>query len=189
MILKQLTIDHPDFPEVENLFVEAFPENERPLTIAQMLEVAEQMEGPLSFELLGIYKDEEPNDFAGFFLVINSELSKYLCFFAICPEKRSGGIGGKAIKALVERCGDIPLMFSYESVFEESNNAVQRERRRAFYLKNGFYESGWFMKANGTEFIIASAQEEFNKEAFEEFMGAVIAGKPGAPVPELYRRD
>ena len=102
---------------------------------------------------------------------------------------RSSGIGSKAFKAIVDHYGDTPFWFSYESPFEESDNAEQRERRRRFYLKNGFHETGWFTKMNGTEFIIACSKEEFDKDAFEAFVGAMIAGTSGAAVPELYRRD
>ena len=42
---------------------------------------------------------------------------------------------------------------------------------------------------NGTEFIIACSREDFDKEAFEAFVGAMMAGTSGAAVPELYRRD
>jgi hypothetical protein len=101
---------------------------------------------------------------------------------------RSTGIGSKAFKAILEYYDDIPFWFSYESTFEESDNAEQRERRRRFYLKNGFYETGWFAKLNGTEFIIASSKKEFDKEAFEKFMSA-MAATSGAALPELYRRD
>ena len=41
---------------------------------------------------------------------------------------------------------------------------------------------------NGNEFIVASSKEEFDKEAFEQFMAAMAAGS-GAQAPELYRRD
>ena len=42
---------------------------------------------------------------------------------------------------------------------------------------------------NGTEFIIACSREDFDKEAFEAFVGAMIAGTAAPEVPKLYRRD
>ena len=185
MILRKLTPDHPDVPAVKKLYVEAFPERERGASMDQILEYADQ----LPIDLLGIYPDEMPDTFAGFFLMVNGESFAYLMFFATCPEMRSTGIGRKAINALRSNYGDTPIIFSYESVFEESDNAVQRERRRAFYLRNGFYETGWFTKLNGVEFIIASSQEEFDKDTFIGFMAGLAGGAANAPVPELYRRD
>lgn len=185
MILRTLTPDHPDIPAVKKLFEEAFPVNERSMDMDEILAHAEQ----LPIRLLGIYPEEAPEDFAGFFLTVEGGDFVYLTYLAICPEKRSGGIGSKAMNAVREYYKDQTLLFSYESIYEKSNNPEQRERRRNLYLRLGFHETGWFSVMNGTEFIIASSKEEFDKDAFLEFMGAMSAGTTGAAVPELYRRD
>ena len=162
MVLKKIKADSPDLPVLKKLYEEAFPEGERPLGIDDFFAYQNQ----LPVEILGIYPDEAPGSFAGFFLILENESFVYLLFFAVCPDKRSSGIGGKAIIALREYCGNKQLTFSYESTFQESDNAEQRERRRSFYLKNGFYETGWFAKLGATEFIIASSQKEFDKDNF-----------------------
>lgn len=185
MILRLLTPDHTDIPKVKKLFEEAFPENERTMSMDDILAHADE----LPIDLIGIYPDETPDDFAGFFLTFKSDASVYLVYFATCPEKRSGGIGSKAIGALKEFYGEKPILFSYESVYEESDNAEQRERRRSFYLKNGFFETGWFARMNDTEFILASSKEGTGKEDFEAFLAGMTAGVPGAAAPELYRHD
>lgn len=185
MILKKLNPSHPDIPALKKLFEEAFPENERPMSLDGILAYLDQ----LPCDLLGVYPDETPDKFSGFYFGVRGESGVYGVYFATCPELRSSGIGGKAFKAILEYYGDTPFWFSYESPFEESDNAEQRERRRRFYLKNGFHETGWFTKMNGTEFIIACSREEFDKEEFEAFVGAMMAGTSGAAVPELYRRD
>ena len=184
MILKKLTSDHPDVPALKELYEEAFPENERTLSMDDILARLDQM----PCDLLGVYPDETPDTFVGFFFGIRVESSVYGVYYATDPKLRSTGIGSKAFKAILDYYDDMPFWFSYESTFEESDNAEQRERRRNFYLKNGFYETGWFVVVNGTEFIIASSKKEFDKEAFVEFMSGMAAGT-GAPVPELYRRD
>ena len=57
-------------------------------------------------------------------------------------------------------------------------------------MRNGFHETGWFTKLNGTEFIVACSKEEFDKEAFEKFMASMAAGLPNPQaLPQLYRRD
>ena len=185
MILKKLTPNHPDIPALKQLFEEAFPENERPMSMDVILTYLDQ----IPCDLLGVYPDENPDDFVGFFFGIKGEANVYGVYYATSPKLRSTGIGSKAFKAILDYYGDRPFWFSYESTFEESDNAEQRERRRRFYLKNGFHETGWFAKMNGTEFIIASSKEDFDKEAFEKFMGSMAAGATGAPLPELYRRD
>lgn len=185
MILKKLYSGHPDIPALKKLFEEAFPENERPLGMDSILAFLDQ----IPCDLLGVYPDETPDKFVGFFFGVRGEDGVYGVYFATSPELRSTGIGSKAFKAVIDYYGDTPFWFSYESTFEESDNAEQRERRRRFYLKNGFYETGWFTRLNGTEFIIASSKKEFNKEAFEKFIGTMAAGMAGSAVPEMYRRD
>lgn len=186
MILKKFTPNHPDIPALKKLYEEAFPVNERPLSMDAILAFLDQ----IPCDLLGVYPDENPDEFAGFFFGIKGEDGIYGVYYATRPELRSTGIGGKAFKAILEYYEDKPFWFSYESTFEESENAEQRERRRNFYLRNGFHETGWFTKLNGTEFIIACSKEEFDKEAFEKFMASMAAGLPNPQtLPKLYRRD
>jgi len=181
MILKKLTATHDDYERVEKLFFEAFPENERPVGISDIL-----AQDKIPCDLIGIYPDETPDDFAGFFLTIKNDVCVYLVYFATCPEKRSKGLGSKAIQAFKDYYKDTPILFSYESIYQESDNAEQRERRRKFYLKNGFYETGWFADLAGTEFILASSVEEFDKDSFTTFLSAMAGGMA---IPDLYRRD
>ena len=183
MIFKELTPNHPDIPAVKKLFEESFPENERTVSMDVILANLKLM----PIKRLGIYPEETPDTFAGFFLTAEGKTSVYLTYLAICPEQRSGGIGGKAMSAIREYYKGKTLLFSYESPFEESDNAEQRERRRKFHLRNGFYETGWFAKLNGTEFIIACSKEDFDKDEFLSSLASMVP--EGAPIPELYRRD
>ena len=185
MNLKVLTAEHPDIPAVKALFEESFPANERGMSMDMIVSNLDKM----PIKLFGIYTDEAEDDFAGFLLATEGEKLVYLVFLAILPEKRSGGIGSQVLNAMREYYAGRPLLFSYESIYEECDNAEQRARRRNLYLKLGFHETGWFVKINGTEFIIASSEPEIDKDAFVQFMSAVAAGNPNAKVPELYRRD
>ena len=186
MLLNKITADHPDFPKVTRLYETAFPDNERPLSIDEIAALTKTM----SIDILGIYPDDTPEDFAGFFVIIDAGDFVYLNFFATSPEKRGTGIGGKAAKALIAHCGDKPLLFDYESPFEPCDNLEQRKRRRAFYLKNGFYETGWFFTMSGTELIIAASIKNFDKALIDAFVDFSVAHFPDmTEKPKLYRRD
>ncbi len=186
MILKKISADHPDYSKVKNLYETAFPIDERPMSMDEIMAITETM----SAEVLGIYPDDAADDFSGFFVIFDAGDFVYLNFFATSPEKRSSGIGSKAIKALIVYCNEKPLLFDYESPFEASDNTEQRERRRSFYLKNGFNETGWFLNFNDTEFIITSSKENFDKAVIEQFAEIIAANFPDAAVkPELYSRD
>ena len=185
MNLKKLTSEHTDIPLLNELYIEAFPPNERLLSVEEIFDLTDKV----PIDILGIYPDETPERFAGFFMTFVHEKFVYLMFFATSAEMRSTGIGSKAIKALVEFYSDKPLIFSYESVFEKSDNSAQRKRRRAFYLRNGFHETGWFVRLNNTEFIIASSEKNLDKSLKE--MTEELLNNPFMPSTklELYRRD
>lgn len=189
MMLKQITANHPDLAAVKELYEEAFPANERVMTIDELLALPGHMPGVLSVDIFGIYPNGDADDFSGFLLAINRKLGVYLLFFAICPDKRTGGVGSKALQAFKSLCGAKPIILEYESVYEASDNAEQRERRRAFYQRNGFYETDWFLLDNGCEFIIASSQEALDHDAFEEYAHGFVVDESGEDAPKLFRRD
>lgn len=162
MELRAIGRGNPDFPAVLRLYEEASPESERNWTEEDVLEAIEHPQGPVSTEILGIYPDEAPDSFCGYFLTLTSDVAVYMYYFAILPDLRGKGIGAKALKALVRRCGDKPLMFDFESIYQECDDLEQRMRRRDFYLRNGFHETGWLMEQNGVELIIACSSEDFN---------------------------
>ncbi len=96
------------------------------------------------------------------------------------------------MQALKERYGDKAIVFDYESVFEECDNMAQRKRKRAFYLRNGYLETGWFMRANGVELIVASSREEFDINDYVAMLQALtevsLGSAEGVEMPEIYRR-
>ena len=89
----------------------------------------------------------------------------------------------------MDRCGDKPLVITYESIYQPSDNDEQRRRRHAFYVKNDFYETGWFTEEAGIEFIVASSQKEFDIEAYKAVADAISASMPDAPATKLFKRD
>ena len=182
MNLKKLTPNHADIPLLNELYLEAFPPNERLLSMEEILGSLDK--API--DILGIYPEEAPEKFAGFFLSLVHEKFVYLMFFATCAEMRSTGIGSRAIKAFAEFYKGKAIIFSYESVFEESDNLEQRKRRRAFYLRNGFYETGWFGRLDNTEFILACSEEKLDEAIFDELQANALLSSCNL---EVYRRD
>ncbi len=180
-----LTADHPDVPVIKKLFEDSFPPNERTMDMDTIITFI----GKSPITLLGVYPDETPDELAGFFVTVEGDPNVYLVYLAILPEKRSGGIGGKAMNSMRDYYAGKTLWFSYESPFEECDNLEQRERRRNLYLRLGFLETGWYARLNGTEFILACSEENFDIASFEQFFGTIAAGAGAGEVPKLYRKD
>ena len=177
MKLIPLTPDSPDVMLAQQLNEEAFPDNER-VDLDDFFR--SNTDGQL--EILGIYTEEA---FSGFFVMRLFQNIAYMAFFAVIKEKRSLGIGSQALKDLKEYYPGKQIVVDFESVREEAANKGQRQRRRNFYLRNGFYKTGWFQFYSDTEFEIVCSVPMFDKETFEALIADIHARVPEFD-PHLY---
>ena len=177
MKLIPLTPSSPDTILAQQLNEEAFPDHER-------VDLAELFRFNVNAQtaILGIYEEES---FSGFFVTRLFGRTAYLAFFAITKEKRSRGLGGQALRALKEYYPEKQIVVDFESVREASDNEAQRQRRRQFYLKNGFYETGWYQYYSDTEFELACSEPVFDKEGYEALAADVHTQAPEFD-PHLY---
>lgn len=168
-----------DIPLLEKLNNQAFPENER-ISVEDMFCFSEN-DGR---DILGIYTD---NKFSGFFIIMRFMKCAYICYFAVCPEKRSQGIGGNALCLLKKYYPDCHMVVDFEATDENAENNQQRIRRRNFYYRNGFFKTGYFQFYMKTEFEIACSEQYFDKTEFEGLIVEIHAIADDFN-PELYTK-
>ena len=134
--------------------------------------------------MLGIYDNDT---IVGFFTVRKYENIRYLAYFAISRYKRSSGIGSQALQLLKERYPNTQIVTEFETPDDGCGNNTIRLRRRDFYLRNGFYETGWYSFYDDTEFTIACSEPNFYKEGFERFTAYLRSIVPDH-IPKLYKK-
>ena len=134
------------FKETHRLNMDAFPDEER-LDTELLAQLSEQ--GRL--ELLGIYDN---GNYIGFTVIFHSERSVYVFFLAIDPDWRSHGYGAAVLDELRKRYAGRQLVLDIEALDSAAPNYEQRLRRKNFYLRNGFRESGCFFKYCGMCFEV-----------------------------------
>ena len=117
-----------DFDKLEEIYLEAFPPEERKYSLAQMLEIP-----VFKPDINAYYCDGK---IIGLSVVKDLGIFVYMLFFAINKAERSSGYGGIIFDKMVEDCGDKPFVFSIEDPSEECDNKEQRVRREAFYLRH-----------------------------------------------------
>ncbi|MBP0973481.1 MAG: GNAT family N-acetyltransferase [Oscillospiraceae bacterium] len=179
MELKRIHLQDPDCDLARALNREAFPENER-IELDDLL-----ADGQDDTELLGIYTDSR---FAGFLFLRTGPGIVYLAYFAVCPELRNQGIGGRALQMLREFYTDAQIVVEFEASDDRKEDQAMRLRRKAFYLRSGFYETGWFQYYMEDEFEIACTSKEFDRARFDALIAAIHEKVPSFdPVP--YRKD
>ncbi len=96
----------------------------------------EQLAADGKMEMLALVDEDE---FAGLAInLIDEEQNRALLdYYAIAPEKRNGGYGSKGLEVLLERFKNYKYIFEIETQDEKAENAEERKRRKAFYLRNG----------------------------------------------------
>lgn len=81
---------------------------------------------------------QEPIGFAYCFTPHAADDPVYLYYFAFAAEARGKGCGSAAVPMLTERYAGHPIFLALEPQDETAENATQRTRRHAFYLRAGF---------------------------------------------------
>jgi len=158
---------------------ESFPEYER-----NSLDDLYASDTSEKLDMLGIYDNDT---IVGFFTVRKYENIRYLAYFAVSRDKRSSGIGSQAIQRLKERYHGTQIVTEFETPDISYDNNAMRLRRRDFYLRNGFYETGWYSFYDDTEFTRACSEPVFDKEEFERFT-AYLSSIVHDHIPKLYRK-
>ena len=179
MELREITKVSPDKAVLEEINEEAIPDNER-TSLDDLF--ATGTDGNL--EVLGIYVENEP---VGFFVVRKYKNTRYLAYFAIKVECRSKGIGSKALALLINRYPNCQIVVEFEAPRNDVKEDDMVVRRRNFYLRNGFHETGCFTFYDGVEFEIACSRPIFVEQEFEgfvEYFGTIVPNY----MPKPYRK-
>lgn len=129
---------------VWELYETAFPpEEKKPRALMEMLTEQGRM------ELLAIVNGEE---FIGLAFNMFNEKTALLDYLAIDDKHRNCGYGSEAVKALTTRFCDRKYILEIEMQDEYAPNALERQRRKSFYLRNGLKETGVFANVYDTDF-------------------------------------
>ena len=136
---------HPNqLTNVHGLYQEAFPpEEQKPFSL--ILEKHQQG----SVEILSA--ENERQEFMGLAITAQYQDLVLLDYFAISPDQRRGGIGSKVFQLLKDRYAGKRFFLEIESTAVKSENAEQRSKRKAFYLKNGMISLPFSVNLLGVE--------------------------------------
>lgn len=155
VVLKKMDLSSPELPEVQRIYEELFPPSERFFTIKEMIEISDK----ISIEVNTI---KDGDLLVGFCVIWSEKKWSYLLFIGINSKLQGGGYGSKAMNAIRDNYNDVPLVFGVEEIDPNAPNAVQRERRKNFYLKLGFYDTGFRRKIESGGFEIMASVEKLD---------------------------
>lgn len=161
---EKISEESPFLEAINRLAKEASPPEEY-LAPAKLIEMAKKP----NFDFW-VLKDKE---FVGFMAVQCYQNLAYLFFLAIDSSCRAKGYGSRALRLLQELYPNYKQVVDFEKIDENASNSLQREKRRAFYLKNGYKETGVFLSYLGVDYEVFCMDDAFDVETFKGLMQAI----------------
>lgn len=136
--------------EIKKLYIHSFPKSERfPFWILKECSKSKNV-------LFNVILDNEK--IIGMEYIINYENISYLMYLAVDETKRNKGYGSQILKDLNQEYNTIILSI------EKTNKNLRddKQKRKDFYLRNGFNETNKFIKDNGVEYEILCTNREYD---------------------------
>ena len=164
----QKTYDKQDLDQIHELYLTAFPSNERkPFPV--ILQKCE--EG--SMEILKI--ENNAGDFIGLVIMILFHDLAILDYFAIDENMRNRGFGSQVLSLLNERYADKRMILEIENPDVPSDNTPERIRRKSFYLRNHMVLMPFKVDLFGVEMLILTNGKPVTFEEYHDIFVHVFS--------------
>lgn len=151
---------------VKSLYEKSFPKEERipwPLlwlnSCRQNIDITAWLDGDV---------------FCGFTASVTVEDLHFVLFLAIVPQLHGKGYGSAILSALREEYCTVEL--NVETLTETASNYPQRQRRFAFYKKNGFVDTGYHVWEVGGKFRILSTSAVLDVHRYKKVFRKLTFG-------------
>lgn len=102
--------------------------------------------------------DHNTDKIIGMSFLISYDDIAYLMYVAIDKKYRNKGFGSLVLRDLILRQVDTSILLCIERPSTEKEDI--KARRKDFYLRNSFYETGCFIEDSGVEYEFLSSSKE-----------------------------
>ena len=157
---KRIKADSAELGHIEALYRASFPENER----RPLEPLLEDTTG--HGEVLAFY---DGSLFCGFACLLNCGDLSHIIYFAVEESLRGKGYGSAALEAMHAEKRGQRIIVDIERENPRAANEAQREKRRRFYLKNGYRATEVRYSWRQEEYEILSFGGAVTRPDFEHF--------------------
>lgn len=158
LIKKDINQDRVLRRKAKALYITAFPKDERvPWWLLRLhgcrpgIELTAWMDGEV---------------FCGFTASVTVDGLHFVLFFAIEPGLRGKGYGSAILSAIKEEYGTVAL--NVEPLIETAPDYAQRQKRFAFYKRNGVVDTGYHVWEVGGKFRVLSTEAELDVPRYQK---------------------
>ena len=153
--------------EVEELYVSAFPKDER-APIKLLYKRLNRKENKF-------YAIEENGEFIGLVYLITKGDIAYIFFFAIVEDKRGQGYGTRTLSLIKEMYKNYRICLMIEDTnIVNSFNYNERIKRLHFYVKNGFKQLNVKVNEAGVDYELLSTGSSVTQKEFLSLMRSYV---------------
>lgn len=154
--------------DVKDIYFDSFPKNER-MPFLMMVAMSKLW----NTEFLGFY---DGDSLCGFVYLAHNSKIVFVMFFAVDKTLRSKGYGSAILQDIQNKYPDKKIIISIEPCDNDAPDMELRTRRKDFYMRNGYHETGYMMKLNGIVQEIIISKGEFDKKQFRTFLAVYSNG-------------
>ena len=159
-MIHSLTIDgsYPDIETIRSLYDRSFPDDER-IPFDRLL-------AQLNKErVLLVFLDEE--ELLGMAYLFYHRDLVYLGYLCILEEKRDQGYGSFILQKILKDHEEKRIVADIEEVKEDASDYPIRQKRKDFYLRNGFHSSAVFYRFYGVDYELVSAHGDISQQDWQ----------------------
>lgn len=167
-----------DKKRIKELYQSSFPKEERMPFILMLF-----MSCLWNTEFLAFYDEDK---LCGIIYLAVLRKQTFIMFFAVDEKLRSHGYGSSILDEVQKLYPKHKLIVSIEPCFEHADNIEQKLRRKSFYLRNGYVETGYFMKLAGQVQEILIKNGMFDKRQFRIFF---VLYSFGVVMPKIWKDE
>lgn len=112
----------------------------------------------------------------GFIYLAHNRKLVFIMFLAVDEVLRSKGYGSAILHEIQNRYPDKKIIVSIEPCDAVAPDLALRTRRKAFYSRNGYRETGYRMRLSGVEQEILICSGQFDRREFRLFFAMYSNG-------------
>ena len=156
---KAITKNSQDYAKFKALYRKAFPRAERvPIRFLMNKDIAGNLNACYDGEI-----------FCGFYSTLTFGNTTHILFLAVDDKLRGCGYGSAILKLISHRYSQNRIILDIEAEDSTASNNEQRIRRKSFYEKNGYTESGIEYSWRGVPYKILIKNGTITEREFDDF--------------------
>lgn len=172
--IKKVKLSNKD---VKRIYFDSFPKKERiPFPIMILLSKITHT------DFLAFY---DKNILSGFVYLSAIENITFIMFFTVDKNVRSKGYGSKILEEVQSLYPNNKIVISIERCDVEAPNLNDRIRRKKFYLKNGYIDTGYLIELSKIDQEIIIKNGTFDQN---ELLNFFVRYSNGTMKPRIWKR-